>query len=550
MRARRLLAVVLLTLAALAAAASDAAEDAAPSAATAKKPKLLVVLVVDQLRSDYPDRFGKSWSKGLARLLREGVSYTNAAFPYLHTVTCAGHATIGTGAFPSTHGLSLNAWWNRETRKTQACTSDPDQPLVAAALPPVTPGKDPEGHSARFMEIETLGDVLRKAKPAGRVVSVAMKARSAIAMAGHGGDVVTWFEKGQFVTSRAFAERPVPVLESFILKRPPAVGVPAQWELLLPAATYQGADEVAWEHTPTGWDRSFPHRLKSDAGQLDVAAWAASPWADAYVAELAIHALQSLALGKGAGVDLLTLSFSSLDFVGHSFGPDSHEIQDVLARLDVTLGRLLDALDRQVGRNGYVVALSSDHGVAPIPEVTGQGGRLLPLAVSTALEAALTPVLGPGPHVDVVLYTDVYFTAATLEKLRARPALWKRLLTAARKVPGVRDAFVGSELRATDKKQPPNRMAAALSYFPGRNGDLLLDPAPHWIAVSEGTTHGSAHPYDQRVPVILAGPGITAGRSERPASPADIAPTLAAVAGVYLPRAQGRPLPEASGCGK
>jgi arylsulfatase A-like enzyme len=305
-------------------------------------------------------------------------------------------------------------------------------------------------------------------------------------------------------------------------------------------------DDAPEEQPPAGWSAVFPHPL-DHVRFLNL--WQHSPSADEYLARLATAAVDSYKLGGDDRVDYLGVSFSTLDIVGHAFGPDSHEVQDILAHLDGTIGRLLSALDERVGRGSYVVALTADHGVAPIPEqaiAAGlSAGRVDGNAIVAAAEAALVRHLGKGPHTAGLLYTDYYFLPGVWDRLRKDREALAAVKTAVLAVPGVGWVFTADELRRVHDRDPAQR-AAALSWFEGRSGDLIVIPKQYWISSSAATTHGTLHPYDQRVPLIFYGPGIPPGMRSGSASPADVAPTLAAIGGVRLEESDGRALPLAA----
>jgi arylsulfatase A-like enzyme len=291
--------------------------------------------------------------------------------------------------------------------------------------------------------------------------------------------------------------------------------------------------------------------LKGASGKPDLpfrAQWDSSPFADAYLAAMAVSLVDQFRLGTHDGVDVLGVGFTGLDRVGHKFGPRSLEVRDHLAHLDATLGALFEHLDRSVGRGRYVVALSADHGITPIPEQLvaehADAGRIEAAAIAERVEALLAPTLGAGPHVAKLDGRDgnLYFANGVYERLRKSPPLLDEVVRAVASAPGVGRVFRSEELKAARGDSDPWRRAAALSYVEGRSGDLVLAPRPGWVASSEAATHGTASPDDQRVPILLMGYGIKAGRYDQPVTPADIAPTLAALCAITLPQAEGRPL--------
>jgi predicted AlkP superfamily pyrophosphatase or phosphodiesterase len=528
--------------------ASGAAAAPAPAAPAASPPKLVVLLSVDQMRADYVDWFGAQWKHGLRTLLDKGAHFRDARYPYLGTVTCPGHTTLGTGAYPYRHGMILNSWWDRASSKLVECTDDPASPLVFYGASQAAPGD-----SARLMMVPTLADEM-KGQLKSRTVSFSSKARSAIGLVGHHPDIVTWWEAGSWVTAKAFAPAPNAVVGKIVQDNPIDRLLDQGWDRALPVAAYKHADDAADERPPSSkWTRVFPHTLRyepaSSTSPRRFSLWEKSPFPDEYLVTLATGALAAMKLGQGEGTDFLAVSFSSLDLVGHAYGPRSHEVQDVLARLDRLLGKLLEALDTQVGRGRYVVALGADHGVAVYPEQLQaeklDAGRVPMAELKTKLEAALKAELGPGDHVANVLYTDLYLAPGVLDRLHAKAGAAKRVLDAVRGVPGVAAAYSSMDLRDPASAKDPLQRAAALSHYPGRSGDLIFLPKVNWLTTPTGTTHGTQHQYDQHVPVLLYGAGIKPGKQDRRVSPADIAPTLAKLCGVTLPKAEGQPLDEA-----
>jgi Type I phosphodiesterase / nucleotide pyrophosphatase len=506
---------------------------------------LVVILVVDQMRSDYVDRYGHTWVGGLRRLVDRGARFRDAAYPYLNTVTCPGHATISTGRFPARHGIILNEWWDRTAERKRACTDDP-------AATTVTPtGTLPGGHSASRLDAPTLAEAI--AERGGRVVSLALKARSAMMIAGRRGNLVAWYDDtGTWATSTAYAAAFPGFAAAYILKHPIEAFRGTSWTKLLAPTRYKGVDEGTYERPANGWTQSFPHTLDAEIsgpGARFYRQFPRTPFADAYLVDLAITSVDTLELGRPAGVDFLGVSFSALDSAGHNFGPDSHEVQDVLARLDRTVGRLLAHLDAQVGRGRYALALTADHGVAPIPEQSKadglDAGRLEPAKIAEIVNAALVPLLGPGAHVAMMNYTDLYFARGVPEKLAARPAAMKVAIDTLAAQPGVLRVFRKAALVGAADDPDPVVRAAALSHHSANSGDLVIVPKPYWIASADTTTHGTMQPYDRRVPVILYGAGVLAGTYRSAATPADITPTLARLAGVPFTGTDGRALIQA-----
>jgi arylsulfatase A-like enzyme len=520
---------------------------------TAESPKLLVLIVADQMRADHLVTFKHRWNSGFRLLLDQGAYFPTAEYPYLNTVTCAGHTSIATGAYPRTHGIVLNGWWHREPGEFQDCMSDPAAPHISYGRPAAS------GSSTRRIAVPTLADALRAQQSAARVVVMGLKARSTIPLAGRGG-IVTWFDEtaGAFVTSRAYADQPVKEVADFIAADPFEKDVGQVWALQDRESTYAFADVNSGERPTAGWTALFPHPLAGRRGAADAQffeRWQKSPFSDAYLARMAMSLRASLELGGRGGTDFLGVAFSALDMVGHDFGPRSREVEDLLMHLDASLGALIQRLDDEVGRDRYVLALTGDHGVAPIPEQR-RAGRVVTEDIQQVAENALVarwgrPACGAMPcasrYVESVATGHVYFARDVRERLQKDNAALAAVRAAILAMPGVARVLRADRLSTSSSDRIVR--AAAYSYFAGRTGELIVVPKPYWIlefrADAEATEHGTMYSYDRRVPVLLLGAGIRRGHFATRVSPADVAPTLAALAGIPFPSAEGRVLREA-----
>jgi predicted AlkP superfamily pyrophosphatase or phosphodiesterase len=540
------------TFPALAAAQATSPKAAKPP----QRPKLVVLLVVDQMRADYVDKFRFQWTGGLKRLVEEGAWFREAAYPYAATETCVGHSTISTGSFPATHGMVANAWWDRETQKLVTCTADPNVKNVGYA------GANPHGgDSAWRMAVPSFAEELKfQTGGATRIVTFSLKARASLTMAGHKADAATWFDSGNWVTSSPYGVQPF--IEEQAKAHPPKADFGKTWALSLPEKSYWYGEKALGAVPPDGWDLTFPHPLrgKTGTGEPDSAfysQWATSPYADTALTELAKKAIDNMNLGKSAGTDFLAVGYSAVDYVGHAFGPRSREIQDILIRLDKDLGDLFAHLDQKVGRGNYVVALSADHGVAPTPEdlqQAGFGSGLLHFPdLKDKIEKVLAPLNYPKPSVAFVNGSDIYFVPGVYDKLLHDHAAMQAVMEAALSQPGVEAVYRADELKDRPATQSPTLRAMALSYFPGRSGDLFVVPKPYWLmdstptgkSRSYGAGHGVPYNYDQHVPVLFMGFGIQPGEYFQSITPADIAPTLAALCGITLAPRDGHVLSEA-----
>jgi predicted AlkP superfamily pyrophosphatase or phosphodiesterase len=522
------------------------------------RPKLVVLIVVDQMRADYVDKFRGQWSSGLKRLVEEGAWFQAAAYPYAATETCVGHSTISTGAFPQSHGMVANAWWDRETQKMVTCTSDANAKNIGYAGISVK-----GGDSAVRMLLPSFAEELKyQTGGATRIVTLSLKARAAITMAGHKGDAVTWVDgtAGAWETSSAYGA--MPFVEEYAKKHPISEDYGKTWALSLPASSYWNDEKALGAAVVDGWDTGFPYPLRGKAGssapdETFYQQWAISPFADTALTKLAQTEIDALGLGKSGGTDFLGVSYSAVDYVGHTFGPRSWEIQDVLVRLDKDLGELLKHLDEQVGRGKYVVALSADHGVAPIPvdiEKTGVEAGILSLPeVKERIEKALEGLNYPKPAVARIAGNDIYLSPGVAEKLKQDWVAMRAVTDAVLAATGVAALYSAEDVSAGNLSLQEPRKAFSYSYFPGRSGDLFVLQRPYWLtdgsAVGSksdtGTGHGTPYYYDQRVPVLLMGYGIRSGEYFDRVTPADIAPTLGALCGITLATRDGRVLGEA-----
>jgi hypothetical protein len=477
---------------------------AAPPAA--QKTKLVVAIIIDQFRYDYMTRFDASYQDGLRRLHDAGAFFTDAHQAHYPTVTAVGHAAFLTGSIPAIEGIIANEWFDRGTGKMVTSVSDDSTKLVG--------GNGGAGSSPRRLIGSTLGDEIKIAGPAdSTVIGISLKDRAAILPAGHTANAAYWFESdsGQFVSS-----------------------------------TYYMTDLPAWVRT---FNKSGA-TSENVAGQKQYyEEMIRTPYGNDMLEAFAENALKEEHLGRHSGTDMLTVSFSSNDLLGHKVGPDAPEVRDMCIRTDRVLGQLLRAIEAEAGAGNYVVVLTSDHGVAPIPEeLTKRGmpaGRFSSAEVYGSIETALSEKYGPAKWVlgnaELTPYLDH-------ELLRAKHiALTDAVETAAeavRKLPYIFRVYTSTQLEHENLASDPIGKLMQRGFYRERAGDLFIVQKPYWIASKEGTSHGTPFSYDTHVPVIFFGRGIRAGRYDESIRVADIAPTLAALLGVNAPSGSvGRVLP-------
>jgi hypothetical protein len=498
-------------------------------------PRLLVYVVVDQLRGDLLDRYTGILDGGLARMREEGRRWNDAAFDHAQTSTAPGHATASTGVHPHRHGLVGNEWEERTPDggwEPVYALRDLDAPVVGF------PGK--EGRSPRNLLRDGLADWVLAADPASRVVSLSGKDRSAIAMGGRARGEVYWFDSalGRFVTSSYYRPDYPDWVEAYHSDPEGLLRVWSDtvWESVVPPEARGRSRPDTFPFEGDGVNTYFPHRFSREGGvspdadpearRTALNEWRAlAPWVDAATLGLARRAVSALELGRRGSLDYLALALSQADRVGHEYGPLSREQLDNLIRLDRELGAFFDFLDREVGEGGWVVALTADHGVVEVPEARGElglPGRRITLAERGELVGraeAAWEAAGPDPG----------------ERARAAAS-------AALEFEWVADAFPWAEV-SEGVPGDSLRILFARSYHPdrviGRLGHLgvalRLREGVYDGRTRTGTGHGTVYPYDRHVPFMVLGPGVEPGSVPDRVSVVDLAPTLARLLGVPHP---------------
>ena len=531
-------------------------------AADAVPPKLAVVIVVDQMRADYLVRFRPYFGEGgFKRLLEGGADFQNAHYRHALTKTAPGHALILSGVHANVHGVIDNDWIDLETWESVNAVEDRGSPLVGinpAELGP-TQARAPEktGRSPKNFSATTVGDELKRLYgEKSKVFTASNKDRSAILLGGKLGDAAYWDENGKWVTSRHYrAELPAWVAAFNAEKRAEAV-FGKMWERLLPAEAYekvQGPDDAPGELVNYGLTRVFPKRI--DGGKPAVTpaffnAYDLSPFTSEALGEFVQRAIVEEKLGHHAATDLLGVSFSQVDAVGHGYGPDSQEVMDAMVRLDRVLAALLDKIDREVGLANCVVVLTADHGVARLPERMGTepAGRVKLADLDPLVKAALDAKFGALPAGerwatrDSVAY-HLRASALVAKNVSASDAA-AVVKTALLAVPELGYVFTRDELTAAEPEGDAVLAMARRSYNAARGRDVLFFTKPNFMPVGvTGSTHGTPYNYDTHVPIVFFGKGVPKGVHPEPAGVDDIAPTLASLLGAAAPPlAKGRRL--------
>jgi hypothetical protein len=538
----------LVTLILAAGALTSTAAQAAPA-----RPRLGVLVVFDQLPMWLLERYAPFFGPGGFGGIDGAVH--SAWYPYASTETAPGHATLATGAAPSVHGIATNTWFHEG--KPQYVVEDDAFPLLAP-VPGDPTVKLARGSSPRMLRVPTLGDAM-KAESGGRakVVTVSHKDRGAILTAGHAADLAIWYDRelGRFTTSTAYADSLPAWLVEEGLTLPSRSRSSGTWEPLpVPAAlaALVPDDDRAGEGDFHGFDATFPHHLKDIVDEKQSKnAWRASPQSIDDVFALALRAVDEVGLGRDIEPDLLVVSVSTTDVVGHNWGGDSLEQLDLLRRADQSLRRFLAGLKQRVGGD-VVVGLSSDHGAPPLPQTMRAAG--LPATPTTyedvvaAVDAALVkafPRKDGRSRVQGFFPPQLFVVFDDLDDV-ARGRAIATTIAAAESVAGIARGY---DMRPGQPDADAFHEMMRLSAPPGRAALVFIRQEPRVVLAEKkylghGTDHGSVYSYDRRVPFIVAGPGVKRGPSPIPVDVRDVAATLAYLLGVPPPDAcQGTPVP-------
>ena len=477
-------------------------------------PTLVVFITVDQLSPVYFDRFGAQLTGGLARLLRGGAVFTNGFQDHATTETAPGHASTMSGRFPRSTGIVLNT----------VGVPDPEAPLIGGGGPPASPFRFRGG---------TLIDWLRMKDPNSRALSISRKDRGAILPLGRAHQDVYWYASdGRFTTSRYYADTLPSWLRQVNARRVPQGYAGKAWSLLLPPSAYTEPDTVAVEDA--GFDTVFPHVLSSDTAQA-TRAFIQYPWMDQLTADAALAGLNALDLGFGPSTDILAVSFSTTDAIGHQFGTESREVHDQILRLDRTLGTFIDSLYRLRDSNEVIFALTADHGITPTPELWSArnhqpAGRVsldtLVLQYRRALQLRDLPPSALYLDGGILFIDRLAFARATVDA----DSVIRAFEHDARSRSGVLRIDTPAMLARADTVSDPIARRWLHSLPPDIPAALVVTLKPHyvWGAYATGI-HGGPYDDDAHVPVIFYGPGFKTGRYGEFARVVDMAPTLAHV---------------------
>lgn len=525
------------------------------------QPRLAVVISIDQFRADFLPRFRPYFGEGgFKRLLENGADFQNNFYRHAVTKTAAGHATIATGVHADVHGIIGNDWIEMPAAKSVESVEDSNFPLVGAAPRPSSPGgllEAKAGRSPLRLLTTTVGDQLKiRYGNQSKVFSVSNKDRSAVLLGGKLADGAYWMDGGRVVTSTYYRKELPAWITAFNEKKGVEAYFGKTWDRLIDKASYdlvQGPDDADGESTDAGMTRTLPKVINGgakDIGKGFYIAYDNSPFSLELLGRFAEEAVSQEKLGQRGAPDLLCVSFSQIDTVGHSYGPDSHEMMDSVLRLDRVLASLFAKFDKEVGRDRWVVVITADHGSASMPERVHAlrpeipAGRFRTADMDKAVMAALDEAYGKLPEGEFWAVRDGGYRfrpqALALKKITAAEVaeVAKKVM---QKADGIAQVYTRAELLAAEPEGDSFLAMSRRSYNAERGQDVVYVLKPYFVTSwPAGTNHGSPYDYDTHVPQLWYGFGVPKGVHPERVGVDDIAPTMSALLHIPAP-------PEAKG---
>ncbi len=512
---KRLLPVLAATLIAAALGLHALAQLATGTAGPHANPKLLLAVVIDQFRYDYLQRFRKDYTGGFARAFEHGAVFVDAHHVHFPTVTAIGHSTFLTGATPAISGIVGNEWYDRETGKEVTSVSDDSTQLLGGAEGRI-------GSSPHRLLVDTVGDELKMEGKGGKVIGVSIKDRAAILPSGHMADGAYWFDasSGNWVSSTYYFKELPTWVRDYNRSRPADKYARAEW---LPFDAKPGSGVT-------------PYRRLPGVGATLYSGLEATPFGNDLIEQMAEHAVAAEQLGRHEGTDVLCVSFSSNDYVGHALGPDSPEVRDISIRTDRLLAKLMDYIDGRIGPHNTLFVLTADHGVTPVPEVNRArhmpGGRLSARKMIAAIQAALETKYGAGKWVLGTAGPIPYLNRDLVRERKLNEEEVENTAAAAlREMPDIFRVYTRDDIIGGHVMEDFVSRAVRNGFNIERSGDIVAVPDPYWIVAegTHGTSHGTPFNYDTHVPVIFMGAHIKPGTYYEHVAVNDIAPTLSAL---------------------
>jgi predicted AlkP superfamily pyrophosphatase or phosphodiesterase len=509
---------------------------------SSEKPKLVIGIVVDQMRNDYIYRYWQSYSAGgFKRLVNEGFYFKNAHYNYTPTYTGPGHASIYTGATPRHHGIIANDWYLKSTKSTMYCVQDTFVKTVGSI--------SKNGRMSPKNELSTtIGDELKiNSNLQSKVFSIALKDRGAILPGGHAANAAFWFDDltGNFISSSWYMSELPTWLIQFNEQKFTQHYLEKGWATLYPIKTYtsSGKDSTAYEAAPGNAAPVFPYDYSFFLAKNNYAIIKATPYGSSLTLDLALACIKNESLGKDNETDLLTLSFSSPDYVGHSFGIRSVEIEDIYLRLDKDLEKLLNYLDKEIGKGNYTIFLTADHGAAEVPNFLADtkipAGLISEKELTKQVKKHLAEVYQDTLILANISNEQIFLNTQKIEDLKLHlEKVEKELAHFLTSVQGIAEAYPSSVLKNESFANSDIRSLLQNGYNHKLSGNVSFVFEPGWIDHGpKGTTHGSGYAYDTHVPLLFFGNGIKKGETYTYSSITQIAPTITELLKISRPNA-------------
>ncbi len=503
----------------------------------ANKPKLVVGLVIDQMRWDYLYRYNSLYGEGgFKRLLGQGFTCENTLIPYVPTYTAVGHTCIYTGSVPAIDGIIGNNWYEKSINKNVYCTDDSTVTSVGSTS---AAGK----MSPRNLWVTTITDELRLSNNfQSKVIGVALKDRGSILPAGHSANAAYWYDAGKWITSTHYMNSLPAWVDQFNSKDLAGKYMSQDWNTLLPMDKYtlSTADNKPYENVIRGEKEPvFPHKL-SAITTTKYESFRTTPFANTFTFDFAKAVVDNEHMGMNGVTDFLAISISATDYIGHTFGPNSVEAEDCYLRLDKDIADFLQYLDTKLGKGNYTLFLSADHGAAHVPGFLAEhkmpGGYFSDDSFARELNDTIEKQFGIKRAVLSLQNYQVYLDLVNIEKEGKDLAAIKKLVISTLKAkPFVTNVFETDKIGSAALPEPINKMVSN-GYNAKRSGDIefLLKPA-YFDGWDKGTTHGLWNPYDAHIPLLWFGWGIKHGKLNRETYMTDISATLAAMLQIQMP---------------
>lgn len=502
------------------------------------RPKLVVGLVIDQMRWDYMYRFDALYGEGgFKRLLKKGFSAENTLIPYVPTYTAVGHTCIYTGSVPAMSGIVGNNWFDKATGKNVYCTDDSTVSTVGN-----------NGRAGKMspdnLWVTTVTDELKLSNNfKSKVIGIALKDRGAILPAGHSANAAYWYDAGRWISSTHYMTALPAWVDQFNGKDVAGKYMSTDWTTLLPMSNYDlsTADDKPYENTIRGEKTvTFPHKLSSIADIDKYESFRTTPFANTFTFDFAKAAIENENLGNNTVTDFLAVSISSTDYIGHAFGPNSVEIEDTYLRLDRDIADFLQYLDTKLGKGNYTFFLSADHAVAHIPAFLAEhnipAGNFEDADIRRELNQMIETDFGVKNMVPSLQNYQVYLNCTELEKRGKNvEAVKKAVIKALQAKPFIITAYETDKLAMVTMAEPMKTMLTN-GYNNKRSGDIQFTLKPGYFDGGiKGTTHGLWNPYDAHIPCVFFGWGVKPGKTNRETYMTDIAPTIAAMLHLQMP---------------